>query len=95
MYVYFVGVTEYSTDTMALLNLYNYLMLTMMVSHLILIDLFIYMTFANIPLISLIIEGEIDDLQTALERKLLSAQIIRSKLRNITELCEKKNEWVE
>lgn len=67
-------------------------MLIMIVSHLISIDLFIYLTFANIPLITLIIEGEIDELQTALERKLLSAQMIRSKIRNILELCEKKNE---
>lgn len=90
MYVYFVGVTEYSNNVIVLLSLYNYLMLAMMVCHLMAIDLFIYMTFANIPLFALIIEAEIKDLEMALECNSLNAQMIQNKVKNIIDLCHRK-----
>lgn len=55
MHAYFVGVRQYSNELFFILNCYNCAMMVLLVLTLVPIDGLIYVTFANVPLVSLVI----------------------------------------
>lgn len=67
MHAYFVGVTEYSEYLESLLNLYNHSAVVVVLFTFVAPDILIYMTFANIPLISRVVEGEVDHFEEKIQ----------------------------
>jgi hypothetical protein len=88
VYLYFVGVQEYSREWLIMLNVYNYAMLINVVPILVAVDTIIFMTFANFRLMTMVIENEINDFQLDLEQNRLTNDKIRCEFVRIIELCK-------
>lgn len=89
VYLYFVGVQEYSREGLIMLNVYNYAMLINVVPILVAVDTIIFMTFANFRLMTMLIESEINDFQLDLEQNRLTNDEIHCEFVRIIELCKK------
>lgn len=88
-YAYFIGIREYNNVLMALLNVFNLIMLASGVMAYIATDVIIFTVFANIHLLSLIIDREIQDLDDQFDRPDLTRSEVKFRLVKIVSMYRK------
>lgn len=89
MQVYFIGVREYSDFLMNILIVYNLLMFVIIFINYCAVDLLIYATLANIPLLSTIFENDMKEYECELEANRLSSGDILERYKTIILLNRK------
>lgn len=92
MHLYFVGIKAYSAALLLLLHIYNIVMIIVSLYSLIAVDVLIFATFANIPLISFVIEAEIKECDAKVDERSCSKDGVRQSIIRMIELCR---EYVE
>lgn len=86
LHVYFVGVKVYSDQLMLLLNIYNIVMFVLALYCVIAIDTLIFVTFVNIPLISFVIEAEIEEFDAKVDERSLAKMGLKQNMIRMIEL---------